>query len=79
MRSVRCLDAGGRVGLVLLERLMLEQSVGKRFELVAVGAHQLCDLLVLFLDQVPHLFVDELLGLRRDVAGAWDRQMPVCR
>jgi hypothetical protein len=66
----RGFDAGRGVGLVLLERLVLEHGHGEGVELVAVGAHQFGHVLVRVLDQVAHLLVDELLSDRGDVARA---------
>ena len=54
-------DAGRGVGLVLVERLVLEQRVGQRVELFPVGAEKLDDLLVGLVHDPAHLLVDQLL------------------
>src|SRR5204863_3220729 len=53
-------DAGGRVGVGLVERLALEEGLGQRVELVAVVAQQLAHLVLLLLDDPPGLAVDQL-------------------
>ena len=64
----RSRDAGGCVRLVLVERLVLEQRAGERVELAAVLASAArTTSLVRLVDDPPHLVVDQLLRVRRDL------------
>jgi len=57
------------IGLILVERLVLEQSLCEGIELVAVLPQQR-DLLVRLVDDPSHLLVDQLLRALRDLGGA---------
>ena len=63
-RSPR-LDSGGRVGVVLIERLVLEQRLGESVELVAVLGEDAGDIVVRCGDELAPLLVDQPLGLLR--------------
>ena len=62
--------ARGRVRIVFVQRLVLEQRGRKRVELAPVLLEQREDLLVGFVDDAAHLVVEELLRVRRDLGGA---------
>ena len=62
-------DAGRGVGLVLVERLVLEQRLRQRIELRSVLAQQRDDFFVGLFHDAPDFGVDELLRVLRDLGG----------
>src|SRR5881397_2206236 len=50
----RALDAGGRIGVVLVERLVLQQGLHERVEPVPVLAQQLHHLAMRLVDDAAH-------------------------
>ena len=66
-------DARGLVGLVLVERLVLEQGARERLEAVALALEQRDRLLLGLVDDLAHLLVDQplrVLGGLRDARAA---------
>ena len=55
-------QAGNRVGVALIERLVLEQAACESIEILAVALQQRGDLLMRRLDDPPDLLVDQTLG-----------------
>jgi hypothetical protein len=64
------LDAGRRVGVVLVERLVLEQRLGKPVETIPVLSEEFGDVLVGLFDDTANLLVDELPGVLRELGTA---------
>src|SRR5215207_3724231 len=58
----RARNLSGRVGGILVERLLAQQRLGERVELAAVLGEQVADLGVGLFDDPPDLLVDEPLG-----------------
>ncbi|HYZ35620.1 MAG TPA: hypothetical protein VE673_02685 [Pseudonocardiaceae bacterium] len=55
-------DSGGRVGLVFVEGLSLQQGVRQPIELLAVFTQRFDGFDVAVVDDPPDLLIDELLG-----------------
>jgi len=68
-----CLRLRGRVRVGGVERFGGEQRPGERLELVAVVGEQPGDLGVGFVDDPTNLLVDQPLGLRGGLGGAWEQ------
>ena len=73
-RGELVIDAGSRVGLVFLERLLAPAAHGPGVELLAVLAEQLARLLVALLDDAPRLCRRPACGSRRTVRRARPRR-----
>ena len=63
-RSLGSGDAGSRVGVVLVQCLVLEQCARERVEPRPILRQEGDDLVMRRADDAPHLVVEELVGLR---------------
>src|SRR5204863_311242 len=64
----------GGIGLVFVERLVLEQRCREGVELVAIALQKRDNFRVRRLDDPPHLVVDQLLRVLRDFGDAWEER-----
>src|SRR5215207_10526514 len=62
---------GSRVGVVLVQRLVLEQRAREPVEPLPITGQEGDNLVVCRRDNAAHLLVDESLGLRRDLGDTW--------